>query len=78
MTAMWDHITPAMLGMAATITLPDQVRQQDGDTDQPLLHAFPHGSDIALCGKRKTGEREAATSFCRVCEGMATSVNHRG
>ena len=63
----------------STATLTREDTRQDKGTDQPRLHAFPSGSDVALCGKRKApGEGASATSFCRVCEGMATSVNHRG
>jgi hypothetical protein len=48
--------------------------------DEPRLHAYPDGSNVALCGKtRKPGdERATATSFCKACERMASSVNHRG
>jgi hypothetical protein len=50
------------------------------DTEKSKLHAFPGGSSVALCGKtRKPGDEQAtATSFCRACERMASSVNHRG
>jgi hypothetical protein len=50
------------------------------DTEKPRLHAYPSGSNVALCGKtRKQGEEKAtATSYCRTCEGMASSINHRG
>jgi hypothetical protein len=78
MPGMWDHIKPAMLPQAATITLPAQTRRNEG-TDQPRLHAYPSGSDVALCGKLKAkGEKARAIGFCRTCEGLATSVNHRG
>jgi hypothetical protein len=74
---MWDHLTPAMLANAATVPVSTSHRR---DTDAPKLHAFPAGSDVSLCGKRKSpGEGVgAAASFCRACEGLASSVNHRG
>jgi hypothetical protein len=65
--------------MLTTTSLPRTTHQQDQGTDQPKLHAFPAGSDVALCGKRKAqGEGASATTFCRACENAATSVNHRG
>jgi hypothetical protein len=75
MGGMWDHITPAILQGVAT--LPNVVQQQR--TQQPTLHAFPTGSDVALCGKVKAQHEQAtATSYCKRCEHLASSVNHRG
>jgi hypothetical protein len=72
---LWDHLTPAMVAAPATLTS-HKVQQ---DTDQPRLHAYPSGSDVSLCGKRKAkGEKARAIGFCRTCEDLATSVNHRG
>jgi hypothetical protein len=72
---MWDHLPAASVASPATV--PSTSRQRD--TNPPKLHAFPSGSDVALCGVlKKPGEGASAEGFCRACEGLASSVNHRG
>jgi hypothetical protein len=71
---MGDHMTPD--AVASPSVVPTSHRR---DTKDPKLHAFPSGSDVALCGViRKKGEGANAQGFCRACEGLASSVNHRG
>jgi hypothetical protein len=69
-----------MAMVAAPATLTSHKVQEQERTEEPRLHAYPDGSDVSLCGLlRKQGvEQGNATRFCRTCEGLASSVNHRG
>lgn len=79
---MWDHIPAnavAALAAPATTEQPQDTQRQRDQDDTPLLHAFPNGSHVSLCGKTRDGsERANADRFCKVCEGLASSVAHRG
>lgn len=42
--------------------------------DKPVLHAFPEGSDIALCGRKKAHGAVPVTAGtrCQACEAQAS------
>jgi hypothetical protein len=56
MGGMWDHLTPAVL-TAAPCTYPRPDVEDKAKAKEPRLHAYPHGSDVALCGKLKARAR---------------------